>query len=380
MTVTVLLPSFGYEVIDQSVILRQPWNYLLQITEHLIAKGYKVRMCLHHAKLQDALTKALVDKGVDVCSSLSPSRGDFVIVPFAVGYYIKLHRKIHSLVSELKCKIYIALTTYVDNLRELMVNFIIVKSSGTGTTISKTLAENVALRILRGKLLGNIAGVITPSYDFIDTLYSLGLNKESNIVEFIPSVSVADCYDANREVEEEDIITYFGPFDEERGAFSLINAYFELVRSRNPHIKLKLLIREDGYPLPTGVIKKMKEQNIIVKTKFDNRKGLFKELCASKLVVLPYRIIPSTIPLSYLEALLLNNPLVVATSIPGFREHVHYYLSKTLPGTYQYRNLAEYIAPLLDSTEYVNHVKVKQLNYARLLKDKIRMQSILLKE
>ncbi|MEM3886346.1 MAG: glycosyltransferase [Candidatus Methanomethylicia archaeon] len=250
----------------------------------------------------------------------------------------------------------------------------------TGKTITKTSAENIILRIWCNKSLGNIAGIITPSHDFINFLYNLGMNREISIVEFIPPVNAPSCCNSNEDVEEKDKITYFGPFDEERGTVSLINAYFKLVKSWDLNVMLNLLIREDGYPFFSSIAKKMKERNVMVKTRFDNKRMLFNELCNSKLIVLPYRVIPSTIPISYLEALFLDKPLVIATSIPGFREHVHSYLNKTLPGTYRYDALAEYIAFLLSSTKNMKYLKMKQSNYTRSLKDRIQRQSILLSE
>lgn len=381
MTVTVVFPGFGYNVVGHDIIQRQPWYYLIRIAENLVASGYKVRICFQDTRPQDTLAKVLIDNGINTCPSLRFNKNDFVVVPFAVGYYAKLYKKLHQSANELNCRVYIALTTYIDNIKELITNFIRVKLTRTGKTIGKTLAENTALRVWHKKLLNSVSGVITPSQDFVNILYNLGMSREIKVVKFTPPVNVPHCYDINY-IEEKDVVTYFGPLDEERGVISLINACFKLIKSQNSNIMLKLLIRGDGYPLSPGITKKieMKKQNIIVKTEFENKRMLFSELCTSKLIVLPYRVIPSTIPISYFEALFLGEPLVVTTDIPGFREHVYSYLGKTIPGTYRYGDLAEYLAFLLSSTEDMRYLKLKQLNYTKLLKNKIQKQLISLPE
>ncbi|MEM4677294.1 MAG: hypothetical protein QXY55_05355 [Candidatus Korarchaeota archaeon] len=137
---------------------------------------------------------------------------------------------------------------------------------------------------------------------------------------------------------------------------------------------MKLLIRGDEYFLPQGITKKieMNKQNIMVKTKFENKRMLFSELCASRLIILPYRVMPSTIPVSYFEPLFLSESLVVTTDIPGFREHVCSYLGKTIPGTYRCRDPAEYLTFPLNSTKDIKYLKLKQLNYTKSLKSRIQ--------
>lgn len=380
MSVTVVLPGFGYNVIDHDIVQRQPWHYLIRIAENLVTSGYKVRICFQDTRPQDTLTKVLIDKGMIVCSSLELNQNDVVVIPFAVGYYAKLRKKLHQLTSELNCKVYIALTTYIDNIKNLITNYVIVKLTRTGKTIGKTLAENMALRVWHNKLLNNVSGIITPSRDFINILYDLGIGREIEVIEFIPPVDVPCCCNVNHD-EKRDVIAYFGPFDEERGVISLINAFLELIKERGSDVVLKLLIRENGCPLPPSITKKieMMKRNIVITTKSENKRILFTELCMSKLVVLPYRVIPSTIPISYLEALFLGGPLVVTTNIPGFREHVCSYLSKVIPGTYRYRDLAEYITFFLNSTEN-SRLRAKQLSYTKSLINRIQKQLITLPE
>ncbi|MEM4619314.1 MAG: glycosyltransferase [Desulfurococcaceae archaeon] len=381
MAVVIVFPGFGYDVIDHNIIQRQPWYYLIQIAENLVASGYKVKLCFQGTRPHDKLTNALLDRGINTCSSFEFNRSDFIIIPFAVGYYAKLYERLNRLTSELNCRVYLALTTYVDNIKELITNFIIVKLTMTGKTIGKTLAENMALRIWHKKILDIVSGVITPSHDFTSILYNLGISQEIKMTEFIPQVDVPYCHETNHD-EGKDIITYFGPFDEERGVISLIDAFLKLIKNQNSDAVLKLLLRGDGYSLLPIMNRKirMKKQNIVVKTKFENRQMLFNELCTSKLIVLPYRVIPSTLPVSYFEALFLDKPLVVTTDIPGFRGHIYSYLGKTIPGTYRHEDLAKYLTFLLSSTEDVRLLKSKQTNYAISLKNKIQRQLISLPE
>ena len=107
-----------------------------------------------------------------------------------------------------------------------------------------------------------------------------------------------------------------------------------------------------------------------------DKKDLLKRLYLSDIIVLPYRITPSVIPLAFFDALMLNGPLVMSTSTPGINEHVRQYLhSRVLKPTYVVNELENVVTSIIENRRLYKVIIQKQHNYAlQLCQEIIREQ------
>ena len=301
MTVEVFIPGFGFDVINLDILRLQPWNYLLQIAKNLIKQGYRIVITIIDAKTTREVEDLLAKESIKVQPFNKHRIADTVIIPIAVGF---LSRLINMLACNKRREIVGVLTTPLIDIYTLWINYVRIKISRTGVTADTLLRENVLFR-LRGSLVCNhVKKLIVPSNDYSKLLFNI-LPCEIETIAFIPHVIVPTFNDAVvKEVrlnyeDKGKVVSYFGPFSEERGVISLIKAFKKL---RYSSIKLQLLIRDIGSKRIDLLNKMLAKDSGNVITYIGNmsKEELFNKLVMSDLIVLPYRIIPSTIPLAYL--------------------------------------------------------------------------------
>jgi len=110
---------------------------------------------------------------------------------------------------------------------------------------------------------------------------------------------------------------YMGPPEKIRGIFCLLKA-FDLAADRADDITLACLLRHDSYTEFNGVFKAhaslRHKERIILITDSLNKPNLATFIKASDVVVLPFLLVPSEIPLAVIEALSLGKPLIITES------------------------------------------------------------------
>lgn len=336
--IRILFPNFKSLVITKKHLYLQPWNYIFQISEDILAQGYDVEINPWPGTLDNEIVRFLREKGFRLGEGLPPRCIDgFLITPLAFGYFNKLVRKYVE--DKRNCKIYGVLTTFLTNSFNLFKNLIKIKMTRTAIAASAVFSENIKARLMGKHVLTLIDHIITPSKDYLKYLPQ----KEATV--YYPRINVFNLK-INKDNMGQEVTTllYFGPYTEERGVISLIKAYRKMKEEMKLPVRLHLLIRGKA---PAQLKVNIKDLKLI--ERYLSKEHLIKEIIQSNIVVLPYRIIPSTIPLSYLEALMVMKPLVIAPGIPGFREHVSRYMPLLLEETYSWKKLAEYLKIIIES-------------------------------
>lgn len=376
MKIEILMPGFGFSVIDSNILKLQPWNYLLQIAKNLAGQGYKVALITIDVEVSLEVKNSLAEEGIVIQPFNKHTMSDMVIVPVAIGFLSKL---INSLAYFKHREIIGVLTTPLIDIQTLWINYVKVKLSKTSVVADALLYENILFR-LRTKLLCNhVRKLIVPSNDYSEILLRI-LPCEMDTTTFIPEVSIpasikdkAILSNGKKEV----VISYFGPFSEERGVISLIKAFKKI---RDYPIKMQLLIRDIGSGKTDLIDKLVSKASNKIKVHIGNisKEELFSKLILSDLIILPYRIVPSTIPLAYLEAIMLNKPLVVASNVPGINEHLKKYFPLRIRPTYTVNELGNIIIKLIEEQTILNDSLNKQQKYVQDLKQKYAYQKVVL--
>jgi len=376
MQVEIFMPGFGLDVIDLDTLKLQPWNYLLQIAKNLVEQGYKVALTIIDVEISLEAKNSLAEEGIIVQPFNKHTMSDTVIVPIAIGFLSKL---INSLPYVRHREIIGVLTTPLIDMQTLWINYVKVKLSKTSVVADALLYENILFR-LRTKLLCNcIRKLIVPSNDYSEILLRI-LPCDMDITTFIPEVSIPASIRDKAILSNntgEIIISYFGPFSEERGVISLIKAFKKV---RDYPIRMQLLIRDIGSGRIDLIDKLVSKVSNKIEVHIGNisKEELFSKLILSDLIILPYRIMPSTIPLAYLEAIMLNKPLVIASNVPGINEHLKKYFSLRIRPTYTVNELSSIVIKLIEERTILNESLDKQQKYVQELKQKYAYQKVVL--
>ena len=359
--IKVLLPGLGKPLITTKTLRLQPWNYIVQIAEDLAGQGYHVTIHPWPGRLEDNVVELLYGKGIGVdTGTLSCVPGTLLLAPIGFGYFRRWVSKYGHSIN--KCRVAGILTTFLTKLSGLLGNYVRIKLSGTAVAADAVLMENLLARFYGGKVLGRLEFIITPSRDYV------GFASSSHAMVYYPRVrGVPRGISVGGREGGGVSLVYFGPYTEERGVISIIKS-FKIIKNKLPvEASLTLLLRDK----PKKLIKNSKNINIIAGGL--SREELWRRIALSDMVLLPYRIIPSTVPLSFFEALEAGAPLVLASWIPGFREHVSKYLDGELPEVYSPRDLANYIIKLIENKKYFLK---KQFKYAEELRERINKQKL----
>ncbi|MCE4620411.1 MAG: hypothetical protein F7C33_05235, partial [Desulfurococcales archaeon] len=338
--IKVLLPGLGKPFVTMETLRLQPWNYIVQIAEDLATQGYNVTIHPWPGNLEDNVVKMLSEKGIKVdAGTLNCPPGTLLLAPIGFGYFQKwVSRYEHSIN---KCRIAGILTTFLTKLSGLLRNYVRIKLSGTAVVADAVLVENFLARFYGRKVLGSLEFIITPSRDYVR--FAPG----SRVIVYYPRVRGVLRGTPVRGRRGDGVsLVYFGPYTEERGVISIIKSFKIIMNILSGGASLTLLLRDK----PKKPIKDYKNINIIMGGL--SREELWRRIISSDMVLLPYRIIPSTVPLSFFEALEAEAPLVLASWIPGFREHVSKYLDDGLQEVYSPRDLANYIIKLIENKKY----------------------------
>ena len=359
--IKLLLPSLGKPLITMKTLRLQPWNYIVQIAEDLATQGYNVTIHTWPGNLEDNVVKMLSEKGIRVdAGTINCSPGTLLLSPIGFGYFRKWVSRYEHSVN--KCRIAGILTTFLTKLSVLLRNYVRVKLSGTAVAADAVIVENFLARFYGRKVLGSLEFIITPSQDYVR--FAPG----SRAIVYYPRVKgVFRRTPVGGRIEDGVSLVYFGPYTEERGVISIIKSFKIIMNTLSGEVSLTLLLRDK----PRKLIKNSKNVNVIMGGL--SREELWGRIISSDMVLLPYRIIPSTVPLSFFEALEVEAPLVLASWIPGFREHVSKYLDDELPEVYSPRDLANHIIKLIENKKYFLN---KQLKYTRELRERINNQKL----
>lgn len=361
MRYIMVYPSFGYDVIDQQKLRLQPWNYLIQVAEALIEGGEEM-VIAPDVPLSRKVRKLFENVGAVVkeLNQQTLGLGDVIISPIALGVLLRITKMLKN-----SKPIIGVLTTPLIGLGEGITNYLRVLTSKTQVASSAIIKENIGFRLRRSFVCRAVQAFITPSKDLAIALYKV-LRCRVKVALFYPRVALPRI-----EGTETEVITYFGPFTEERGVVSLLKA-FEKVSNELPNYKLRLLIRDKGSSrlnLLERLLMRIKEK-VIVHVGSIPRRELMSIVSNSALITLPYRFVASTVPLAYLEALQLQGPVVFSTGVPGVEEHVRTYMGDPLRSTYLAKDLANLIISLLSNENLKRTIRKAQVIHAsRLIRE-----------
>ncbi len=368
----VIVPGFGYKIIDTRVLRLQPWKYLFQILFKLINQYGNVGLIPVEANLSDDVVRYVRMHGIEVTKDTNLCK--HVFVPVSYGFL----KKILKLGIKNSGQIYHGiLTTPLMDLLELLYNYFIIKISRTSISIDSLLRENIMFR-LKGSTLGKILDdIIVPSSDYKHILRER-LDFKNRIVVYYPDISCEKTRSKNNGNDTK-IITYFGAFSEERGVISLLKAIRKI--SNNKNTIFQLLIRETGSKNISKYRDLLEQQNDNVKVIVGDIswKELREKIALSDIVILPYRVIPSTVPLAFLEALLMyRGILVLSTLVPGIKEHITEYMFEEyyIRPNFSVKDLTRILTDLVESEDILRDITDRQGKYAVRLCEKIRGQQL----
>lgn len=365
MRYAVILPGLGYGTLSKAVLRLQPWNYLLQLAGALAREGHDVTVAFPDAGLGEGVAELAMRVGASaVVRGGLPRSLDAVLVPVAAGYLLR----VREAVSKAGERVVGVLTTPLSPLPDLVPAAVKVWLSRSGVAAGAVVKENLLFR-LRGKsVCSTLDALVVPSPDYADVVRGV-LPCRLPITEYLP---VPDEPPVSGVAGPRTVITYFGPVSEERGVFTLIKAFRRVAGEVNEEVRLRLLIREAGGVEAERLARVLRRaEGVDARYVELGRRELFTELTSSGIIALPYRLIPSTIPLAYLESLMLEGPLVISTDVPGVRHHVRQYLDNPPGPAYTVSGLATVLGRYVADERLYREAVSRQRMYASRLREKM---------
>ncbi len=373
--VCIIIPGFGYTTIDSRILRLQPWNYLFQLSLDL-KKNYNV--CL--IPMDTVFSSELFDQfniiGLKTSNNIHICK--HIFIPVAIGFLTKILRYIEK--KRLGRQIlYGVLTTPLMDLRILLRNYIVIKRTSTSIAVDSLLYENMLFRLKTKVINKKLYKIIVPSTDYKQILEERSIPEEK-IVLYYPRISCDEKISKEKNDNDVFMLTYFGAFSEERGVISLLKAFRRIVDNHRINMVLQLLIRRIGSKNVQQYISLPELGQRIRLVHGDlPREKLHQFVSSSDIIILPYRIISSTVPLVFLESLLIYYDIpVLSTSIPGIKEHIVRYMpyELLLEPNYSVHELAEVILQVLNSNEILERISYMKKSYARRLCNVINSQSL----
>lgn len=379
----IIFPGLGYRIINQRTVKLQPWNYLLQIAKKLADQGYDIAIMPINVQIDTHLRRFFLLNRINVVpySKSVVKASNLIVSPIAIGFLTKITRFFNP-----NTKIIGVLTTPLIPLSVLIRNYPRIKLSRTDVSLDSIMYENILFRLRAKMICDFVRKIIVPSTDFAGLLLDI-LPCDIEIIKISPQIDIQYIEYISKQYSRQETenlqgsrkftITYFGPFTEERGVISLIKAFKQIIRT-NREIRLMLLIRSIGSKnllVLRDMIEKVDRNKIYLHIGFMGKESLMKKLLLSDIIVLPYRILSSVIPLAFIEALMLNKPLVISTSIPGINEHIKHYLYNILNPSYTVGQLTHTLVSIIEDKRFYKMLIHKQYSYILHFSQKIRRAS-----
>ncbi len=380
--ICVIIPGLGYNTIDKRIIRLQPWNYLLQIALKLNNRYSDVSLIAMDTVFSQDMLDLMKRLGIHIVEDLSYCK--HVFIPIAFKVFLRSLKLLGK--TKKKQLLHGILTTPLMNTLYLLYNYIIIKTTGTSISIDSLLRENIVFRTRKNILNDTLSEIIVPSKDY-EYILREKIGFKHKITVYYPEIKCNRAHaSGTRSNNDKIIITYFGAFSEERGVISLLKAAKLLANRYEKEAMLQLLIRRTGSRNIEKYRQLLEDKNNIIKTVIGDLspEELHKRVSSSSIIILPYRVIPSTIPLAFFESLLMYRSIpVISTLVPGIMEHIVKYTPKDLhiKPVFSIKSLASILAKIVKSEGLRREISDRQSKYAaelcqRLINQRIELLDI----
>ena len=317
----------------------QPWRYVYELAKHksktsdvfILTNGgtdYKEIDLDEHIKIieTNVLSITRQTKLLELISSINPSELWWSTTQRSIAYY--------PLLSRIKCRKIAFITCPIYKWSELLKATL----SGIPYELTKALwSQRVVPRLLFKLLLNSktISKIAVQSSNNKSILQGYGVNP--NKINLIP---VGIDSDDDKPIKQDDfmqvsdtlnrdgdevVFLYLGAARPIRGFDSLLKA-FPAVANKNDNARLVVLARGASQEQCDHITSELKktgsDKNITLVSGWLTKEQVLSYLELSDVVVLPFILVPSDIPVAALEALARGKPIVVsqADGLPELAE------------------------------------------------------------